>query len=166
MREIMLKLARSQQLLRWKHPAGSLQFVVPRAGSLQLQLPFVLLLLAMLACKGSATGPSIASTSGVWELQTVNGLPLPFLRPTAQYTQQILGEDIILRTNNTFASFTIERFFTGSTPPGTAPDTVYNLGYWNTTSGDLVIGVASAEQHGDTLTIRSSDRGLSTYVRR
>jgi hypothetical protein len=96
----------------------------------------------------------------------VNGLPLPFLRPTAHYTQQIVGEDIILRTNSTYASFTIERFFAGTTPPATAPDTVYNLGYWNTTSGDLVIGVARAEQHGDTLTIRSSDRGLSTYVRR
>jgi len=126
----------------------------------------MLLVLTVLGCKGSSTGPSIASTSGVWELQTVNGLPLPFLRPTAQYTQQIVGEDIILRANNTFASFTIERFFAGTTPPASAPDTVYNLGYWNTTSGDLVIGVANAEQRGDTLTIRSSDRGLSTYVRR
>jgi len=152
----MTKLARGQQLTRCQHPAGSIQ----------LRLPFMLLVLTVLGCKGSSTGPSIASTSGVWELQTVNGLPLPFLRPTAQYTQQIVGEDIILRANNTFASFTIERFFAGTTPPASAPDTVYNLGYWNTTSGDLVIGVANAEQRGDTLTIRSSDRGLSTYVRR
>jgi len=156
MRENKSKLARSQQPLRCQHPAGSLPFTVP----------FVVFLLSMLGCTGSTTGPSIASTSGVWELQTVNGLPLPFLRPTAQYTQQIVGEDIILRANNTFASFTIERFFAGTTPPASAPDTVYNLGYWNTTSGDLVIGVANAEQRGDTLTIRSSDRGLSTYVRR
>jgi len=166
MREIKRKLARSQQLLRCQHPAGSLPFAVPRAGSLQLQLPFILLLLTGLSCSGSTTGPSVATTAGVWELQSINGLPLPFLRPTAQYTQQIVGEDIILRSNNTFASFTIERFFSGATPPATAADTVYNLGYWNTTSGDLVIGVASAEQRGDTLTIRSSDRGLSTYVRR
>ena len=96
----------------------------------------------------------------------MNGIPLPFLRPTSKYTQQLLGEDIILRTNNTFASFTIERFFTGTTPPAIAPDTVYNLGYWNTTSGDLEIGVATANQRGDTLTIRSSDRGLSTYLRK
>jgi hypothetical protein len=130
------------------------------------KLTYTLLVFTMLSCTRSTTGPSVASTAGVWELQTVNGLPLPFLRPTAQYTQQIVGEDIILRANNTFASFTIERFFTGTTPPATAPDTVYNLGYWNTTSGDLVIGVASAEQHGDTLTISSSDRGLSTYLRR
>jgi len=156
MKEMTLKLARSQELLRCQHLAGSLQ----------LQLLSVLVMLTMAGCTHSTTGPSIASTSGVWELQTINGLPLPFLRPTAQYTQQIVGEDIILRTNNTFASFTIERFFSGATPPATAPDTVYNLGYWNTTSGDLVIGVASAEQRGDTLTIRSSDRGLSTYVRK
>jgi hypothetical protein len=158
MKEIMHKLARSQHLPHCQPLAGRLQ--------LQLHLAFVLLALTMSGCSGSTTGPSVATTAGVWELQTVNGLPLPFLRSTAQYTQQIVGEDIILRTNNTFASFTIERFFSGTTPPATAADTVYNLGYWNTTSGDLVIGVASAEQRGDTLTITSSDRGLSRYVRR
>lgn len=156
MRENKSKLARGPQPLRCQHPAGSLHLTVQ----------FVVLLLTMLGCSGSTAGPSVTTTTGVWELQTVNGLPLPFLRATAQYNQQIVGEDIILRTNNTFASFTIERFFTGSTPPASAPDTVYNLGYWNATSGDLVIGVASAEQRGDTLTIRSSERGLSTYVRR
>jgi hypothetical protein len=156
MREIMSKLARRPQPLRCQRQAGSLHFTVQ----------LVVVLLTVVGCSGSTTGPSIVNTAGVWELQTVNGLPLPFLRPTDQYTQQIVGEDIILRTNNTFASFTIERFFAGSTPPATAPDTVYNLGYWNTTSGDLVIGVAAADQRGDTLTIRSSDRGLSTYIRR
>jgi hypothetical protein len=122
--------------------------------------------LAVLGCARSTTSPTAANPAGVWELRSVNGIPLPFLRPTAKYTQQLLGEDIILRTNNTFASFTIERFFTGTMPPATAPDTVYNLGYWNTTSGDLEIGVATANQRGDTLTITSSDRGLSTYLRR
>jgi hypothetical protein len=161
MREIVRKLARSQEPARCQHPAGSLQYPIQFA----VQLAVVVMLI-MPGCTRSTTGPSVAATAGVWELLSVNGLPLPFLRPTAQYTQQIVGEDIILRTNNTFASFTIERFFTGATPPATAPDTVYNLGYWNTTSGDLVIGVASAAQRGDTLTIRSSDRGLSTYVRR
>ena len=62
--------------------------------------------------------------------------------------------------------FTVESFFTGTVPPAAAADTVYNLGYWNTTSGDLVIGVVGATQSGDTLTIRSSDRGLSVYARR
>lgn len=49
--------------------------------------------------------------------------------------------------------------------PPAAADTVYNLGYWNTTSGDLVIGAVGATQSGDTLSIRSSDRGLSVYAR-
>jgi hypothetical protein len=61
--------------------------------------------------------------------------------------------------------FSVERFYTGNAPPAPA-DTAYNLGYWNTTSGDLVIGVVGATQSGDTLTIRSSDRGLSVYARR
>jgi hypothetical protein len=50
--------------------------------------------------------------------------------------------------------------------PPAAADTVYNLGYWNTTSGDLVIGPVGATQSGDTLRIRSTDRGLSVYARR
>ncbi len=51
-------------------------------------------------------------------------------------------------------------------PPPAAADTVHNLGYWNNTSGDLVIGVAAATENGDTLRIRSTERGISTYARR
>jgi hypothetical protein len=95
----------------------------------------------------------------------LNGVALPALRVTARYNQQIVGEDILLRTDHTYAMFTVERFFTGNTPPAAA-DTVYNLGYWNITSGELVIGAVAATEAGDTLTIRSDDRGLSTYARR
>jgi len=83
---------------------------------------------------------------------------------SARYSQQIVGEDILLRANHTYATFTVEKVFAGNISPAGA-DTVYNLGYWNTTSGDLVIGVVGAEQSGDTLRIRSSDRGLSAYAR-
>jgi hypothetical protein len=55
---------------------------------------------------------------------------------------------------------------TAPTAPPAAADTVYNLGYWNNTGGDLVIGVVVATERGDTLMIRSSDRGLSVYARR
>jgi hypothetical protein len=40
--------------------------------------------------------------------------------------------------SSTYAMFTVERFFAGTTPP--AADTVNKLGYWNNKSGDLVIG--------------------------
>ena len=43
----------------------------------------------------------------------------------------------LFRTNVTL---TVERLFPGDTPPAAA-DTVYNLGYWNNTSGDLVTGL-------------------------
>lgn len=55
------------------------------------------------------------------------------------------GEIILLRPDHTYASFTVESFFTGTAPPAAA-DTVYNLGYWNNTGGDLVIGVIDASQ--------------------
>ena len=40
----------------------------------------------------------------------------------------------------THVTLTVERLFPRATPPAAA-DTVYNLGYWNNTSGDLVTGV-------------------------
>jgi hypothetical protein len=69
------------------------------------------------------------------------------------------------RTRMQHRMFSVERFYTGNAPPASA-DTVYNLGYWNNTSGDLAGGVVDATQSGDTLRIRSSGRGLSVYARR
>ncbi|HMI49176.1 MAG TPA: hypothetical protein VK481_10930 [Gemmatimonadaceae bacterium] len=40
----------------------------------------------------------------------------------------------------THVTLTVERLFPGATSPAAA-DTVYNLGYWNNTSGNLVTGV-------------------------
>lgn len=137
----------------------SLQVIVKQLGWLSSCF------LVGLGCSTATTAPSVAGPAGIWELVSVNGVPLPALLVTARYNQQILGEDILLRPNHTFAMFTVERFFTGNTPPAAA-DTVSNLGYWNNTSGDLVIGSVVATEAGDTLTIRSGGRGLSTYARR
>ena len=122
-------------------------------------------LLVGLGCSTASIAPPVAGPAGVWELVTVNGVALPAMITSARYSQQIVGEDILLRANHTYATFTVEKVFAGNIPPAGA-DTVYNLGYWNTTSGDLVIGVVGAEQSGDTLRIRSSDRGLGIYARR
>ena len=94
----------------------------------------------------------------------MNGVAIPAVIISARYNQQIVAEDFVLRANHTYAMFTVEKFFTGTFPPAAA-DTVYNLGYWNTTNGDLVIGAVDATQSGDTLRIKSSDRGLSVYAR-
>ena len=118
-----------------------------------------------LGCSTAPTAPPVVGPAGIWELASVNGVALPALVATTRYNQQIVGEDILLRANHTYALITVERFFTGNTPPAAA-DTVYNLGYWNNTGGDLVIGVVVATERGDTLMIRSSDRGLSVYARR
>jgi hypothetical protein len=137
----------------------SLQITVKRLGWLSSCL------LVGLGCSTATSAPSVAGPAGAWELESVNRVPLPALLTTAGYSRQIVGEDILLRSNRTYASFTIERFLTGATPPAPA-DTVYNLGYWDDTAGDLVIGAIAAEQSGDTLRIRSSDRGLSIYIRK
>ena len=122
-------------------------------------------LLVGLGCSTAPTALADARPVGIWEMVGVNGIALPAVITSARYSQQIVGEDILLRANHTYAMFTVEKFFAGNIPPAAA-DTVYNLGYWNTTSGDLVIGVIGATLSGDTLMIRSSGRGLSVYARR
>jgi hypothetical protein len=122
-------------------------------------------LLVGLGCSTAPTVPPAAGPTGIWQLVGVNGVAIPAVIISANYNQQIASEDIVLRANHAYAMFTVERFFAGNVPPAAA-DTVYNLGYWNTTSGDLVIGAVGATQSGDTLSIRSSDRGLSVYARR
>ena len=117
-----------------------------------------------LGCSTSSTAPPAAGPVGNWELLSVNGALVPALLVTARYNQQIVGEVILLRPDYTYATFTVERFFTGTAPPAAA-DTVYNLGYWNNTGGALVIGVIDASQSGDTLRISSGERGLSMYAR-
>lgn len=121
-------------------------------------------LLVGLGCSTALTVPPAAGPTGIWQLVGVNGVAIPAVIISAHYNQQIASEDIVLRANHTYAMFTVERCFDGNVPPAAA-DTVYNLGYWNTTSGDLVIGAVGATQSGDTLSIRSSDRGLSVYAR-
>ena len=121
-------------------------------------------LLVGLGCSTAPTVPQTEGPAGIWQLVGVNGVAIPTVIISARYNRQIVAEDFVLRANHTYAMFTVEKFFTGNVPPAAA-DTVYNLGYWNTTNGDLVIGAVEATQSGDTLRIRSSDRGLSVYAR-
>jgi hypothetical protein len=78
-----------------------------------------------LGCSSSSTAPSVAGPAGIWELVSVNDVALPALLVTARYTQQIAGEDILLRPNHTYAMFTVERFFAADTPsaPADSADT-------------------------------------------
>ena len=122
-------------------------------------------MLVGLGCSTAPTVPQTEGPAGIWQLVGVNGVAIPAVIISARYNRQIVAEDFVLRANHTYAMFTVERFFTGDVPPATPADTVYNLGYWNTTSGALVIGAVDATQSGDTLRIRSSDRGLSVYAR-
>jgi hypothetical protein len=64
-----------------------------------------------LGCSAATTAPLVAGPAGIWELMSVNGVALPALLVTERYDQQIAGEDILLRTNHTYAMFTVERSF-------------------------------------------------------
>jgi hypothetical protein len=137
----------------------SLQRIVKQLGWLSSCL------LVGFGCSTAPTVPPAAGPTGIWQLVGVNGVAIPAVIISARYEQQIVAEDIVLRANHTYAMFTVERFFTGNVPPAAVADTVYNGGYWDTTNGDLIIGAVDATQSGDTLRIRSSDRGLSVYAR-
>ena len=111
------------------------------------------------------TVPAGTGPVGAWELVRVNGSALPVTLSSREGgTIEILGEDILLRLDQSYAMFTVERFGSGANT--TAADTVNNLGYWGVTGGDLLIGITPATQRGDTLMIRSNARGLSVYARR
>ena len=125
------------------------------------------LTLGVYACGlgNTVTAPAGTGPVGTWELVRVNNSALPVtLTSREDVAIEILSEDILLRVDQSYATFTVEKF--GSGANATAADTVNNLGYWGVTSGDLLIGITPATQRGDTLTIRSNARGLSVYARR
>lgn len=121
--------------------------------------------LAVCAC---ALGKTVTSpnsgAAGTWELVRVNADQVPVTFTSRGIAFRILSEIIFLRPDQTFSIFTVEKI--GDVAGAGPGETVTNYGYWEVTSGELLIGIASATQIGDTLTISSNTRGVSVYARR
>lgn len=81
------------------------------------KLLVLLSLVAAAACGDSAT--SAASVAGTYNLQTVNGSPLPFLEQPSGPKIELLSEQLVLTSSGTFTITDQER----TTPTGGSPST-------------------------------------------
>jgi hypothetical protein len=70
------------------------------------RLMLLMLPIALMGCGGSdnsTTGPTLASLSGTWNLQTANGTPLPFTVSSAGGIKtEILSSVVTVAANGTF----------------------------------------------------------------
>lgn len=63
-----------------------------------------------LGCSDDGTRPTPASFAGTWNLQTVNGSPMPFVVQTANPKIEIMSDQIVVVDNGTFTeSFVVQR---------------------------------------------------------
>lgn len=63
-----------------------------------------------LGCSDDGTRPTPASFAGTWNLQTVNGLPMPFVLQPANPKVEIVSDQIVVLNNGTFTeSFVVQR---------------------------------------------------------
>jgi hypothetical protein len=125
--------------------------------------------LAIVGCGGDSTGPS-GSVAGTWNLQTVNGSPLPytaaFLAGPPVYRLELVGDTFVAAENGTYT----EAFTTRETDGTTVNTTTENdTGTWTQNNANLVItasdGTAStAAISGNTITVNQN--GLVAVYKR
>lgn len=79
------------------------------------------------ACGDSSSGPSPESLVGTWNLQSLNGTPLPFVLQGANPKVELLNDQIVVQSNGTFTDSYNFRFTdvngvvttNGASDPGT-----------------------------------------------
>jgi hypothetical protein len=115
-------------------------------------------------CGTSVTSPAPATPVGEWALTSVNGHSLPTaLYTVGSSTTDIVGGDLILRFDHTYASSSSSRVH--AQDPAGNPDVTVNMGDWDLTSSDLTVGVSPAVLTGNILLVRWSSSLLFTYQR-
>lgn len=125
---------------------------------------------AMIACGGSdSTGPA-ASVEGTWNLQTVNGQPLPytaFFNASPVYRIEILSDQVIAHSDGTYVENGVIRTTDGTTVTTTNQQ---DTGLWAQHGGqvdftsDSDASVTTATVSGDQLHL-SVDGFTGIYVR-
>jgi len=122
-------------------------------------VPLVLCL--ALACGGDSTTsePTTASLAGTWSLQTINGIPLPFvIAQTATTKAEVLSDIVTATAAGTYTEVTQTR----TTVNGQATTTTDNDAGTYTISGNTVVirssdgSTANGTISGSTFTITTS----------
>jgi hypothetical protein len=103
--------------------------------------------IALIGCGGDSTGP-VASAEGTWNLQTVNGSPLPYtiaFIASPLYRLEIMNDVFVVHSDGTY-----DETFTSRETNGTSVTTTddFDTGTW--------------VQHNSALTITSSDGTASS----
>ena len=112
---------------------------------------------ALVGCGGDSTGP-VASAEGTWQLQTVNGSPLPFtvaFVANPVYRLEVVSDTFIAHGNGTYDETSTIRETQGSTVTTTQQN---DNGTWTQNNAALTITsvdgtVESAAISGNTITV-------------
>jgi len=113
---------------------------------------------ALLGCGGDSTGPS-ASVAGTWNLQTVNGQPLPYtayMTTSPSYRLEIMSDQLVANSDGTYAENGTIRETQGTT---VTTSTEQDTGVWTQHgsqidfTSDADATVTSATVSGDKLTV-------------
>lgn len=63
-----------------------------------------------MGCSDDGTRPTPASFAGIWNLQSVNGLPMPFVLQAANPKLEVVSDQLVVMGNGTFTeAFAIRR---------------------------------------------------------
>jgi len=116
--------------------------------------------LAVLGCGSDSTGP-IASVAGTWNLQTINGSPMPFtvlFTASPLYRLEILGDSFVANANGTYIETASVRETDGST---VTTSTATDVGTWVQNNNAIALTasdgtVSSAAISGDIITANES----------
>jgi hypothetical protein len=125
--------------------------------------------LAVVGCGGDSTGP-VASVAGTWNLQTVNGNPLPytaiFIAGPPVYRLELVSDVFVAAENGTYTEAFTSRETDGTTVTNTTEN---DTGTWSPNNANLTItasdGTAStASISGNTITL-NQDGLVAVYHR-
>jgi hypothetical protein len=125
--------------------------------------------LAVIGCGGDSTGPN-AQVAGTWNLQTVNGSPLPytvaFLAGPPVYKLELISDTFVTAANGTYTEAFTSRETDGST---VTTSTENDTGTWSQNGSSLTVTasdgtVNTATISGNTITL--NQQGLVAVYRR
>ncbi len=115
----------------------------------------------MLGCGGSdSTGPA-ASIEGTWNLQTVNGQPLPytvFLTTSPSYRLEIVSDQLIANSDGTYVENGVIRETQGTT---VTTSNQQDTGVW-TQHGSQVDFTSNADASVATATVSGNQISINT----
>ncbi len=124
---------------------------------------------AMLGCGGDSTGPA-ASAEGTWNLQSVNGMALPYTTiffSSPLYRQEIMSDQVVANADGTYTETGVVRETDGA---NVTESTQMDAGNWTQNGNQVQIvssldgTTASAVVNGNKLAVNVQG-SIGVYVR-